>query len=104
MNKIQSYTPGTPVNQVIEDMQKCYQIPGKQTVWQHGESVRDQLMSLYDYCKDDNQLDAKLPKPEWLTKNRELIGRMLYPRDVLERYALFHDLGKPYCQVQDPDG
>ena len=89
---------------VIEDMKSCYQIPNKQTVWEHGESVRENLLKIYDFCSEGKDLPIHWPIPDWLNSHKKSIRQVLYSKELLGRYALFHDLGKPYCSEKDPDG
>lgn len=92
------------LDQAISDMKSCYQIPGRQTVWEHGESVARHLEMIYDYVKGGAPFSPELPRPCWLDEKKHLISKMLYDKEVLLRYALFHDIGKPYCITKDPDG
>jgi len=92
------------IDQVILAMKSCDQVSRKQTVWEHGESVRDHLLMIYDYLTDGKALPCDWRIPPWLKEKKEQLAQILYPREVLARYALFHDLGKPYCQEKGPDG
>ena len=92
------------LDKVIEDMKKCYQIPDKQTVWEHGESVQRNLNTILDFLLENKSLPPGWIIPCWLTDSKDIIVSFLYSREILNQYSLFHDLGKPYCQIRDEAG
>jgi hypothetical protein len=99
-----NYKTEKEIQIIINDMKKCFQIPEKQTVWQHGQSVKQNLILILDFLLDNKPLPNEWLIPSWLAESKNKIVPLLYPRSVLEKYALFHDLGKPYCQIHDEFG
>ena len=80
----------------VQNMKKVYQIPGVQTVYDHGISVRKHLFDLIEKVQnshpddDEFKLQALLP--------------YLYDRKTLSRYSLYHDIGKSVCFTKDEAG
>jgi peptidyl-tRNA hydrolase len=90
--------------EIMDAMKTCEQRSG-QNIWEHGESVRDHLMDLLKFLRDSRYTSKYTWRyPQWLlSHSRELLG-CLPPDHVLEKYALWHDCGKPFCKVQDENG
>ncbi len=85
--------------QIIEEMKKIEQFPG-QTIFEHGLSVRDHLTDLIAYLKGEEKLIGwKIP--DWIDTYKEQILSRLLPEDILEEFALFHDIGKIKCKISD---
>jgi hypothetical protein len=91
------------IKQVIQDMKECHQVPNKQTVWEHGESVCTNLNQILDFLIEGKNLPESWPIPCWL-KEKEKLTHYLFSREILSRYTLYHDLGKPYCKERDEAG
>lgn len=87
----------------INLMKSTDQIPGKQTVWEHGISVRSHLLDLIQTLTNPSYT----PKYHWQIPpifNQINWGQYLYDKPILARYALFHDIGKPWVVTQDEYG
>ncbi len=91
------------MKQVIKDMKRTYQIPGKQTVWEHGVLVREYLFSLIDFL-EGKEPNLKLIYPSWVIDYKEFLQKTLLPKKILSRYSLYHDCGKPYVVTKDEYG
>lgn len=77
---------------------KTYQIKDKQTVFQHGVSV-------YSFYKDlVNQRKKNWKLPEWFLNNKDFIKENIHSEDIIRRYAVLHDCGKPSCITFDEFG
>lgn len=74
-----------------------------QTILQHGLSVRDHMKQLIQILHS-NKPNDNWKLPDWLFQYRENIINSLLPWNVIETYAIFHDLGKPYCISIDNNG
>lgn len=79
---------------LITAMQHCPQTEG-QSVYQHGEAVRDRMRQLLHYL-DTGELAGWIC-PDWLGTYRTQLRGALMPRQVIDEYTLYHDCGKPYC-------
>lgn len=83
---------------MIESMKNTWQVPDKQTVYEHCVSVRDRSLDLYDHLVNDKDLKHQWVLPEWVISQRSLIRSELIrntPRSVIDRYTYYHDCGKP---------
>jgi hypothetical protein len=80
-------------------MQACEQTEG-QSVYQHGEAVRDCMLQLIRYL-DTGEIEGSWVLPDWLQEHRQQLRKRLLPLDIIEEYTLFHDCGKPYCPSND---
>lgn len=90
------------INQVVIDMIKCPQT-STQSVYQHGQSVNFHLIELLSHLKNETSLENwKLP--DWFKKHGKQILENLHCEEILNQYAVFHDIGKPYCIEYDSDG
>jgi hypothetical protein len=79
------------------------------SVYEHGRLVEHTLMeNLVPFVKgkDSSCLGGLHNKklPSWLTEYREFIASNLYSNHTLSNYARFHDIGKPFCMVEDETG
>ena len=88
-------------------MEACEQTQG-QSVYQHGISVSEHLADLITLLKTGSSYERCSPNsfkyPDWFHVYRnDLLGRLL-PEDILTKYAIFHDCGKPYCLTIDAEG
>lgn len=84
-------------------MTGCEQSQG-QSIYQHGVSVNDYLVDLISFLKTGNPTTKTWRFPDWLAQYREEILSRLLPEEILSKYAIFHDCGKPYCLTTDGDG
>ena len=90
------------INQVVIDMIKCPQT-STQSVYQHGQSVNFHLIELLSHLKNETSLENwKLP--DLFKKHGKQILENLHCEEILNQYAVFHDIGKPYCIEYDSDG
>lgn len=83
-------------------MRLCPQT-NSQSVYQHGESVRDHIFQLIDFLQTGT-IDDGWKLPEWMSEYRAQIQQRLLPKNIIEQYTLFHDCGKPYCLTIDENG
>lgn len=81
-------------------MKNTYQ--GKQTIYEHGESVRDHLFDLLDHLRLGTPLKYEWKIPKWAF-SIALLEKLL-DDETLRLYTLYHDCGKPDCRQVDPDG
>jgi hypothetical protein len=87
---------------LVPAMLACEQAKG-QSVYQHGLSVRDHFFELLDYL-NSGDLGPTWKLPSWLQVYRIQIAANLHDRDIISKYTLYHDIGKPLCRVVDADG
>lgn len=83
-------------------MQHCLQTD-TQSVWQHGLSVRDHLFQLIDFL-NTGHIVGHWKLPDWMHQHRQQLLEHLLPLPIIEEYAIFHDIGKPYCLQIDEQG
>ena len=86
---------------LIVSMIKCEQTAG-QSVYQHGLSVYNYFEDLMYSLDNDLLNDWKIPEFLQIYKNEILSN--LYSKEIINRYTLFHDCGKPYCRIIDDEG
>lgn len=85
--------------EIEEAMKNCEQTHG-QSVLEHGQSVWKYLSELIDWLKGGELTGWRLP--DWLIKNKKFILDNLPGEGKLKNYAIYHDIGKPYCRyVED---
>lgn len=87
---------------LTDAMMDCKQTEG-QSVLDHGLSVYQYTKELIEGLKGGNTLEG-WKVPEAVLKNRELLLSNVYQGYVLEKYCIFHDCGKPFCQTTGDDG
>lgn len=90
------------LSKVIKAMKTTEQIPGKQTVLQHGLSVRKKLDSIIKSLDKEGALEEQWT-PSWLVKYHKEIKENILSTKTLRRYTLWHDLGKPFCFKKEGD-
>ena len=84
--------------QIQDAMKTCYQTEG-QTIFEHGVAVFRQ----YQHLRLSRLRNYKLHEhPEWLFHPK--LARGFQPPSVMRPYLVYHDLGKPYCEVIDEEG
>jgi hypothetical protein len=84
-------------NDVLATMSTTKQTE-KQTVIEHGEAVYEMTKKIIAGQWDEMKI------PDWMLKYHTRIIVNLHPLDVIKKYNLFHDCGKPYCLIVDEDG
>lgn len=82
-------------------MLTCEQTQG-QSVFQHGQSVKEGLFDLLDLLHEPQQSRWRLPA--WFDEYREQLLANLHDQDTLALYTVYHDCGKPFCRTVDLDG
>jgi hypothetical protein len=82
---------------VILAVKSHFQIPGRQTVYQHGLSVFRHTLAIRAVL-EGGEHEQGLKIPTWLIENRAFILRRLVDHKTLKHYCLWHDLGKPFCK------
>ena len=87
---------------MITEMQNCQQA-ANQSIYQHGESVRDHLFQLIHFL-ETGTIEGEWKLPLWMTEYRSQLFQSLLHKEVIAEYALYHDCGKPYCLTIDQDG
>jgi len=88
---------------VISKMEETGQTDS-QSVLQHGLAVRSKLFELLDHLRGGTPLSGEWKLPDWVNAYREEILASLPPDEVLHRYTIFHDCGKPFCLEYDGEG
>lgn len=91
------------IRRLVIKMDDCPQTE-TQSVLDHGLSVRNYALELYDYIYFDGKLTKQWRIPEWLEHYREEFQTQLLDRLTIEHYTVFHDCGKPFCLEYDKDG
>ncbi len=84
-------------------MKKCGQTD-KQSVYEHGISVRDYTFDLLNHLRYGSELKFDWKLPDWVMDNRELILNGLYSDETIKLYTEMHDAGKPFCITFDEQG
>jgi len=91
------------LNEVTQEMKNTEQMTGL-SVFEHGVSVNNKFIELYDYLYNGKELVSDWKLPEWVESNKELIKDKLLLLDIINEYQIYHDCGKPYCMEVDSDG
>jgi hypothetical protein len=90
--------------EVVDAMLECEQTSGQNMV-QHGESVRDYLLDLVKFLRDPHYTSKfQWRYPQWLLSFSKALVDRLPSDETLEKYALWHDCGKPFCKTVDAGG
>jgi hypothetical protein len=82
-------------------MQACEQMTNL-SVLEHGESVHNYFIDLYEHIVNKKELKYEWKLPEWVY-NTELWNK-LEDATTIKNYQVYHDCGKPYCLEVDDDG
>lgn len=85
------------LKQVVNDMKQTEQFKG-QSMLEHGLAVWNRFYDL----KYNQKLKWFLPK--WFDEYKELLLKNLLDDFTIEKYAVFHDCGKPSCLTWDETG
>jgi hypothetical protein len=88
---------------VVDAMMNCEQTKGM-SVLDHGVMVKDYLFDLVGFLRDGKEYSKQWRFPEWLFNHSKDIVNSLLDDYTLEKYAIFHDCGKPACKVTDQEG
>ncbi len=83
-------------------MKDCLQTEG-QSIFDHGVSVQQHALDLI-YFLETGENKNKYPLPDFIINYRQQIIDRLLPLEIIKEYTLFHDIGKPFCQVIDENG
>lgn len=97
------YRLGTHAARVLARMEETPQTD-TQTVLEHGWAVRTKLFELLDHLRYGTSLDDSWRLPEWVEEYRPELLAALPPDEVLHRYTVMHDCGKPFCLEYDEQG
>jgi hypothetical protein len=82
-------------------MKSCYQTP-TQSIWEHGQSVASYYEDIRSHLENGTALKHEWRLPDWISDPRILEGQI--DRGTMLTYALWHDMGKPFCRTVDEDG
>jgi hypothetical protein len=86
------------MSQLIDAMHNCEQAHGV-SIMEHGIMVHDA------YNKILNGLDSGIFPEKWrIPEWTQMLIPYLMEKDIIEKYHIFHDCGKPYCLSFDKDG
>jgi len=91
----------TDFSTLTSAMRACEQAPGL-SVLAHGYAVNKRYRQIIEHVRDGAPLRGDWRLPDWAGA-REFIDHLL-PDDVMARYQVFHDCGKPETLVVDADG
>lgn len=86
---------------LLERMRGTEQMPGL-SVLDHGIMVADHFRDLEAHVRQGTPLRHEWKLPEWVRDPR--LWARLPSAEILERYQVFHDCGKPFCLVVGEDG
>ena len=86
---------------LIEAMNSCEQTKGM-SVHQHGAMVALYYEDLIDHLENGEPLAFEWRLPQWASRPEVLDA--LPSRDLMHRYHVFHDCGKPFCLEIDEEG
>jgi hypothetical protein len=90
-------------NELEAPMKECFQSKG-QSILEHGQSVHEYFLDLYNHLFNGTELKFQWRLPEWFDANREFIKANLMDLDILRDYHIYHDCGKPMCITIDENG
>lgn len=89
---------------IIQAMNNCEQRTG-QNVLQHGQSVVEYMKDLIMFLKIPDYIPRfSWRLPQWLLADSQRLLAALPNDEVLFKYLLWHDCGKPFCRVIDESG
>jgi hypothetical protein len=92
----------------IKLMKTTYQIPNEQTIWEHGLSVALHYKKLIQDLKNISQGINPIHNlfiPEFLKENASFfLKNVTLDSKLIQKYLVFHDIGKPLCIEQDSYG
>ena len=88
---------------LVNLMKECGQTE-KQSVYEHGISVRDYTFDLLNHLRHGSELKFEWKLPDWITEHKDFILEKLYSDETIKLYTEMHDCGKPFCLTIDEDG
>lgn len=88
----------------LENAMKICPQTKNQSVWEHGESVRNHLSKLIAFLRGNEKTLEGWKLPNWIFSYRSELMSSLASDEVLEAYTLYHDCGKPFCRTVDEEG
>ena len=91
------------IKQIVHDMNNCFQFE-TQNILDHGISVKNYAFDLLAHLREGTPLKNEWKLPAWVYEHKDLILSSLTDDYTLEKYLIFHDLGKPYCRTVDENG
>jgi hypothetical protein len=86
---------------LVERMRNTEQMAGL-SVLDHGIMVEEHFRDLRDHVRTGTPLRFAWKLPEWISDPR--LWNRLPSAEVLERYQVYHDCGKPFCLTFGDDG
>lgn len=89
------------MKKLIEAMKNCEQMPGL-SVLEHGEMVVNYYNDLLNHIRNKDELKYDWKLPEWIYD--KIILDNLDDDELMNRYQLYHDCGKPFCIEYDDEG
>jgi hypothetical protein len=84
-------------------MKECGQTD-KQSVYEHGISVRDYTFDLLNHLRNDSELKFEWKLPDWVYDHKDFLLNNLYSDETIKLYTEMHDCGKPFCITFDEEG
>lgn len=72
------------------------------SVLEHGVSVHNYFLDLYNHILYATPLKYEWKLPEWIF-NLDLWSK-IEDLETIKNYQIYHDCGKPYCLIVDEDG
>ena len=90
-------------SKLIEIMKATEQTKGL-SIYGHGVSVKDYMFDLLGHLRNDTLLMYEWKLPQWVYDNKDFLLENIVSDDILERYTVMHDCGKPFCLTVDEDG
>lgn len=96
------------LKEIVYNMRSTDQIPGIQSVWDHGLSVayhyRLLIADLNKIARDED-VDDSIFIPDALRQNSKFIlSKINLQARVMQKYLVYHDMGKPICCSKDEFG
>lgn len=86
-------------DEAVAAMLTCEQSAG-QSVYQHGKSVSEFYRKLLIELENDS-ISADWKLPDWFFQYKDKILTNLHDQDIILLYTLYHDIGKPYCRMEE---
>lgn len=87
------------LRQLSRQMAECYQTEN-QNVLEHGSSVREKFVELWDYIENDTPLEG-WRVPEWVDSHKEWFLSIKDDIFAIEKYLTVHDCGKPFVEQEE---
>lgn len=87
------------MKKIIKKMKNTWQFENKQTIFDHGLSVKNEYKRLIQQIKT-NLKEDDIPVFYY---NKDIMDK-LYKQSRIENLLIFHDIGKPFCYSKDNKG